>query len=232
MKQTDWRLKQRSCILSMLGAGGIFLLLQLAAAQDLSGVCAHERIAHNATELREGEVVYRDIRFNQTHRWFYKNENNVTVMNQPDQYRKVIINLEPCRGVVYLFVRKTRRCYPDPYSCIDSREASMCKWTHFMSQIDGSRDGSPTFFEVPLSSTKYFISVYAAENSAYTLTVLADIGAFPRPGANGRLTARQLTELQVQISWDAAGFIPTGVSDAKQYWVYSSMLLESDRAAL
>ena len=61
MKQTDWRLKQRSCILSMLGAGGleyckrclwwkvcsitigifaqmmkgIFLLLQLAAAQAL-----------------------------------------------------------------------------------------------------------------------------------------------------------------------------------------------------
>ena len=26
---------------------------------------------------------------------------------------------------------------------------------------------------------------------AYTLTVLSDIGAFPRPGANGRLTARQ-----------------------------------------
>ena len=71
---------------------------------------------------------------------------------------------------------------------------------------------------------------------AYTLTVLSDIGAFPRPGENGRLTARQgllwsqdskdviqdeeqrvnhpihrqLTEMQVQISWDAAGYFPTG----------------------
>ena len=34
---------------------------------------------------------------------------------------------------------------------------------------------------------------------AYTLTVLSDIGAFPRPGANGRLTARQgLSATRVQ----------------------------------
>eukprot|EP00435_Cladocopium_sp_Y103_P029084 s257_g7.t1 len=222
---------------SMKVLGGAVLLLHLAVAQDLSGVCTHESaetVSPIPLEIRDGEPVYRDIRFNQTHLWFYQNTNNVTVMNQPDQYRKLIINLEPCRGVVYLFVRKTRRCYPNPYSCIDvregyeKREASQCTWTHFMSEIDGSRDGSPTFFEVPLSSTKYFISVYAPENSAYTLTVLADIGAFPRPGANGRLTARQLSELQVQISWDASGFVPPGISDAKQYWVYSSMLLESD----
>lgn len=31
---------------------------------------------------------------------------------------------------------------------------------------------------------------FGAFTKAYTLTVLADIGAFPRPGANGRLTAR------------------------------------------
>merc|ERR1719449_56319 len=127
-------------------------------------------------------------------------------MNQPDNIRKLIINLEPCRGVVYLFVRKTRRCWPNPYSCIDitpgleRRDTAGCAWTHFKSEIDGSRDGTPTFFEVPLSSTKYFISVYATENSAYTLTVLADIGAFPRPGVNqGRITAQQLRELQVRL---------------------------------
>jgi hypothetical protein len=97
-----------------------------------------------------------------------------------------------------------------------------------MSDIDGSRDGTPTFFEVPLSSTKYFLSVYAPQRSAYTLTILADIGAFPRPGNNGKLTARQMKELQVQISWNTAHFFPTGISDVKQYWVYSSMLLETD----
>eukprot|EP00434_Breviolum_minutum_P008430 symbB.v1.2.007441.t1/scaffold445.1/size204899/4 len=227
--------------MSIKAFAGAVSLLHWAVAQDLSAACPHEDDINveKHQEIRDGVSVYRDIRFNNTDRWYYMNENNVTVMNQPDQYRKLIINLEPCRGVVYLFVRKTRRCYPNPYSCIDlvpgqeRREASGCQWrpdswTHFLSEIDGSRDGSPTFFEVPLSATKYFISVYAPENSAYTLTVLSDIGAFPRPGANGRLTARQLSELQVQISWDAAGYIPTGISETKQYWVYSSMLKESD----
>jgi hypothetical protein len=97
-----------------------------------------------------------------------------------------------------------------------------------MSEIDGSRDGTPTFFEVPLSSTKYFISVYARTNAAFTLTLLADIGAFPRPGGNGKIIARQLRELQVQISWNEASYEPVGISRTKQYWVYSSLLLEND----
>ncbi|CAE7210862.1 unnamed protein product [Symbiodinium natans] len=231
---TDWRRTgsygQRCACLFVLG------LSSLVRSQDVSSVCYHEDYANvhpQAPEIRDGETVYREIRYNMTHRWFYRNE-DVNVMNRPDQYRKVIVNLEPCRGVVYLFVRKTRRCYPDPYSCIDirpgfeRREAALCEWTHFVSEIDGSRDGSPTFFELPLSSTKHFISVYAPEDSAYTLTILADIGRYPRPGSNGRITARQLTEMQVQLSWDAAEFIPAGVAQAKQYWVYSSMLLESD----
>lgn len=202
---------------------------------DLADVCGHEQLDNvdSSVEIRDGETVYRDIRRNQTHRYFYSNF-NVTTMNQPDQYRKLIINLEPCKGIVYLFVRKTRRCWPNPYSCIDitpnreMRVPSACAWTHFMSEIDGSRDGTPTFFEVPLSSTKYFISVYAPESSAYTLTMLADVGAFPRPGGSGRITARQVRELQVQISWQEANYVPTGVSDTRQYWVYSSMLLEDD----
>lgn len=58
--------------------------------------------------------------------------------------------------------------------------------------------------------------------------MLADPGAFPRPGNNGKLTARQMKELQVQISWKEANFIPIGISDVKQYWVYSAMLLDND----
>jgi len=199
------------------------------------GVCDHEGYENvaNSVEIQDGETVYRDIMANQTHRYFHYN-NDVTTMNRPDQYRKLIINLEPCRGVVFLFVRKTRKCYPNPYSCIDitpgmeRRQPSRCTWVHFFSEIDGSRDGTPTFFEVPLTSTKYFIAVYATQRSAYTLTVLADIGAFPRPGEDGRITARQMKELQVQISWSHASFIPTGVTDVKQYWVYSALLLDSD----
>ncbi|CAE7210854.1 unnamed protein product [Symbiodinium natans] len=182
----------------------LLALTSLSAAQDaLGSVCAHEfydNVDRTGRQIREGETIYRDIRYNMTHRYIYQNQDVVT-MNQPDQYRKVIINLEPCRGVVYLFVRKTRRCWPNPYSCIDlrpgfeRREASNCEWTHFMSEIDGSRDGAPTYFEVPLSSTKFFISVYSpTEYSAYTLTILADIGRWPRPGAFGRLTARCLSQ--------------------------------------
>jgi len=216
----------------LLAAG--LVAMPMNRAEDLGDVCAHENAPGVAasTEIKDGDTVYSDIRRNQTHRYFHRNS-NVTCMNQPDLYRKLIINLEPCRGIVYLFVRKTRRCYPNPYSCImlgpnGYRVPEECEWTHFMSVIDGSRDGTPTFFEVPLSSTKYFISVFAVENSAYTLTLLADIGAFPRPGANGKITARQLRELQVQISWEEANYVPTGISDTKQYWIFSSMLLEND----
>jgi len=201
-------------------------------------VCEHEDInkypnVATQVEIKEGEVLYQEyIGADQTHRYFYSNY-NVTTMNQPDKYRKIIINLEPCDGVVYLFVRKTRRCWPNPYSCITlgangRRQPNECMWTHFMSEIDGSRDGTPTFFEVPLTSTKFFISIYAPQRASYTLTVLADIGAFPRPGGSGRITARQLRELQVQISWQTAHYYPVGISDTNQYWVYSAMLLDSD----
>jgi hypothetical protein len=198
--------------------------------------CDHERytsVVSTQMEIKDGETIYRDISSNHTHRYFYSNF-NVTTMNQPDTERKLIINLEPCKGIVYVFVPKSRRCWPNPYSCIDiwpgqqRRRAAECTWTHFMSDIDGARDGTPTFFEIPLSSTKYFLSVYAPQRSSYTLTVLADIGAFPRPGNNGKLVARQMKELQVQISWNVAHFFPTGISDVKQYWVYSAMLLETD----
>jgi len=208
------------------------------ASIRVEAVCDHHDYDNVAPDvvIRDGDTIYRDIRTNQTHRYEYSNY-NVTTMNQPDQYRKLIINLEPCRGIVYLFVRKTRMCWPNPYSCIalpdptdptkqSYRRPSECTWTHFMSEIDGSRDGTPTFFEVPLTSTQYFISVFATENSAYTLTLLADIGAFPRPGENGRISARQLRELQVQLSWEDAFYVPTGITRTKQYWVFSAMLLD------
>lgn len=72
-----------------------------------------------------------------------------------------------------------------------------CKWTHYMSVIDGTRDGAPTFFELYLTSTQYYITVFARETSSYTLQVLTDIGQWPRPGNEGRITALPLQELQV-----------------------------------
>jgi len=212
---------------------GLLVALPLPQAQDYADTCRHENYNNvgGSVELGDGETTYQKIVPNETHRYFHRNF-NVTTINTPDIYRKLLINLEPCRGIVYLFVRKTRRCYPNPYSCINiatgERNSDDCTWTHFMSEIDGSRDGTPTLFEVPLSSTMFYISVFAMTAAEYTLTVLADIGAFPRPGGDGIMTARQMRELEVELSWKQAFYFPEGVSETKQYWVYSSLLLEDD----
>jgi len=186
-----------------------------------------------AIPIAEGETVYRDIRRNESHRWFYSNY-NLSTMSLPNQYRKLIVSLEPCKGTVYLFVRKTRSCYPNPYSCIDIRpgrelkDVKACNRTHYVSELNGTRDGAPTFFEVPLTSTQWFMVIYATEEAAYTLTLLSDIGAFPRPGTSGRVRARQLTEQSIQLSWDEAWYRPEAISETLRYWVYTALLLPED----
>ncbi|CEL99209.1 unnamed protein product [Vitrella brassicaformis CCMP3155] len=191
-----------------------------APAVGKSTACPHEfyDTVSNITVISEGEVIRRDIVANHSHLYFYRNV-NVTTINQPDAYRKLIIHLEPCRGVVYLYVRKTRQCYPDPYSGT---------WTHFKSVTDGSRDGAPSFFEVPLVSTEYYFAVYARTMASYTFTVLADIGAFPRPGVQGRLNIKQLSELSVELQWTPASYVPVGISETEDYSVYSALLLDTD----
>lgn len=159
------------------------LFAQASSWLNLNDPCWHERDPNfgDVNVLMDGQYVHvENIQRNQTHRYFFETK-NTTLIHQRDSYRKLILNLEPCRGAVYLFVRKTRPCYPNPYSCIvtggnlgggilggelgQGAEYLMadadCRWTHFMSVIDGTRDGAPTFFELPLTSTKYYISVYA-----------------------------------------------------------------------
>merc|ERR1719343_142579 len=181
---------------------------------------------------------------------------NVTAMDLPDRHRKLIVSLQPCEGVVYVLVRKTRRCWPDPASCCRPIEGAMmqgmpitspssppcspsrytidCNWTHFHSVIDGTKDSAPSFFEVPLSSAKYYISVFAPRDinekhgvlrPKFHLMALADVGAYPRPGMQGRIGAKQLDEMSMELSWDQANFMPFGVSGLKNYYLYSSLLL-------
>jgi len=159
---------------------------------------------------------------------------DLQILNSKDQYRKLIISLEACRGIVYLFVRKTRRCYPDPYSCIslepgkEFRRPENCKWTHMKSVIDGSRDGTPTFFEIEFTTTRYYFSVFSADNSQYTLTVLSEIGDFPRPGKLGRVYGDQQGELKVSLGWYEADYNPMSAK-TKMYIVYSAPLLDTDK---
>lgn len=223
-----------------------FTLLGSARAQttvdEYAEPCQHERYptVREAVQIVDGLPTNKtDIRSNQTHRYFYENR-DIPTLNQPDINRKLIISLEACRGIVYIFVRKTRRCYPDPYSCIsltpgrEHRRPQDCKWTHMMSTIDGSRDGTPTFFEIPFTTTKYYISVFSADNSQYTLTVLADIGGFPRPGKLGRVFGNQEGELKVSLGWHEAMYIPnkliygTVAPGTLMYIVYAAPLLDTD----
>lgn len=232
-----------------------------------SGRCTHEedgielpdlapgQAVANHTVLVDGRPEASDITLNMTKLYYYENL-NVTTMNQPERYRKLIISLEPCEGVLYLFVRKTRRCWPNPHSCCQPLPGSFgsssappcnasthkvqCDWTHFHSVVDGTRDGAPSFFEVPHSSTKYFLSVFAprevnldsgVSRPKFRLTVLADVGAFPRPGLQGRLRTvlSEEGDRTLEVSWDAATFIPMGISSLRNYHLYSSLLLASDQ---
>jgi hypothetical protein len=214
----------------------------IGSADELAALCKHDYYENvrQSQNLSDGSSVYYDIDRNVTHQYHYENRNvTVSPYEAATAVRTLIINLEPCKGVVYLFVRKTRRCHPDPYSCIigqglESRSAQ-CAWTHFMSEIDGSRDGAPTVFEVPMSCTNWYISVFATEKSAYTLTVLGDTktispGAHPHPGNQGRIAASQTRELQVDLQWDEATYSPAGSvgGQTKYYVIYSSLLLEKD----
>mmetsp|Transcript_1086 Transcript_1086/g.2494 ORF Transcript_1086/g.2494 Transcript_1086/m.2494 type:complete len:346 (-) Transcript_1086:126-1163(-) len=178
-------------------------------------------------EIKDGQTIYRQIGADETQLYDYSNT-NITAIALPRDKRKVIFHLEPCYGVVYLFVKKSRLCHPNPYSCVADRDNANCESTHYVTELVGTHDGAPTFFEIPLSTTKYFISVYAREDSLYTLTVLADVGAYPRPGNTGVITSRQLTSQQLQVSWGAASFQPVGISSLEQYWLYVTMLLDGE----
>lgn len=223
-------------------------LLRRCGAQDvvddLAQVCRHERYetVEMKGEIREGRISNQsDIRSNQTHMYWYENR-DIPTLNQANINRRLIISLEACRGVVYIFARKARRCYPDPYSCIsltpgkEFRRPQDCTWTHMMSTIDGSRDGTPTFFEIPFTTTRYYFSVFSADNSQYTLTVLSDISSFPRPGKMGRVYGDQQGELKVSLGWHTATYDPTtsisgGASGTMNYIVYAAPLLDTDKRA-
>lgn len=223
------------------------------------GFCNHEgdgvepdaASGQNHTILQDGRPVFHEIPLNMTRHYYYENF-NVTTMGLPNRYRKLILSLEPCEGVVYLFVRKTRRCWPDPRSCCRALQSSetprappcnpaahkvKCSWTHFHSVLDGSRDGAPTFFEVPLGSTKYYISVFAPQDTnlkhgvtrpQYRLMALTDVGAYPRPGLMGRIKSKQVGDMAVELTWEQATFVPMGVSALKRYHVYSSLMLAKE----
>jgi len=219
-----------------------------------SDPCFHQReeeyVTQDVTYLTDGATNFREIEFNHTHLYeFAIDTTNTTLLNQKDSDRKVIFNLEPCKGTVYLFVRKTRPCFPDPCSCLDGTcfpelqgpedigkvpKPSDCLWTHFVSKLDGTRDGASTFFELPLTSTRYYLSVYGKTRGKYTLIAMTDVAAYPRPGGRGMVEAHQTNlPLEVTLSWRPSFFRPATIDGREigtisKYLVYSAMLLDRD----
>jgi len=213
-------------------------------------------VSGNHTVLQDGAAVTHSLGLNRTRLYYYENY-NATTMNLPEGHRKLIISLETCEGIVYLFVRRTRRCWPNPYACCNPLPGSPgegdgpttppcdtaayeinCPWTHFHSVIDGTRDAAPSFFELPLTSTKYYISVFAPRqanldqgvvHTRYRLLALADTGAYPRPGMQGQIRSKQVDKRSIELSWEQANFVPMGVSDIRRYHVFSSLLLPHEK---
>jgi len=218
---------------SLLGASSQLPGVRAAATtSSYSEACdAQYENVETPVELTSGETIVREIEANATQRWTYSTY-NLTTMSRNDTDRKLLISLEPCYGSVFLFVRKNIGCHPDPYSCIDletgKRDASACRRTHFMSVIDGSRDGAPTFFQISLSSTRYFISVYATTNSRYSLTVLDDVGAWPRRGDDGIVNADATQDYKVMLNWAVPTYFPEGVAETSVFYIYAVRLTESD----
>mmetsp|Transcript_30331 Transcript_30331/g.80033 ORF Transcript_30331/g.80033 Transcript_30331/m.80033 type:complete len:229 (+) Transcript_30331:2074-2760(+) len=97
-----------------------------------------------------------------------------------------------------------------------------------MSVIDGSRDGAPTFFQISLSATKYYISVFAATDARYTLTMLDEVGAWPRRGNDGIVSAQVVETSKVMLQWHVADYFPLGVADTVRYYVYAVRLVPDD----
>jgi len=258
-------MKVLSRLLSIWGWGGVlegalFAFLLIGSITDVYGQvsineknpCIHESYQQvgKPNPIYDGESIYREFTdYNQTHLYeFTIDTKNTTLLNQQDENRKIIFNLEPCKGVVYLFIRKTRPCFPDPYSCLNTLPLSAqeagptklaqpgdCLWTHFVSRIDNTRDGAATMFELPLTSTRYYISIYAPDIARYTFLAMTDVGAFPRPGGHGQVHAYQTKiPLEVDLSWRPATFNPAlidgrPIGTILKYHVYSAMLLDQDK---
>eukprot|EP00929_Paragymnodinium_shiwhaense_P075000 TRINITY_DN38355_c0_g1_i1.p1 TRINITY_DN38355_c0_g1~~TRINITY_DN38355_c0_g1_i1.p1 ORF type:complete len:360 (-),score=50.20 TRINITY_DN38355_c0_g1_i1:294-1373(-) len=192
--------------------------------------------SENHTLLKDGASITESIGLNMSRLYYYENL-NVSTMNQPDRFRKLLISLEPCEGIVYLLVRKTRRCWPNAHSCCKPLPGATLQGMPLTEPSPPPCSRGVHSVKAPLTSAKYFITIYAPSEvnqqlgiltPKYRLTVLADIGAYPRPGRQGQVTAKQLDESSVELQWDQANFIPAGVSGLKNYHVYSSLLLPGE----
>lgn len=175
----------------------------------MSTACPHQYYSNtgNYVNLTSSMFAENEIPSNTSHLFFYQNYNFL------NSEKNIIFRLEPCRGVVYLYIRRTRPCWPDPWT--DT-------WYQFKSVTDGSADGTATLFEVPAESSQWFITVYAKTSARYALTIVPKSVDYPRI-ADGMIEAVQLAKDTVEISWQQA-YAETPITN---YIIYSSIYFDS-----
>jgi hypothetical protein len=175
---------------------------------DMSSTCPHQYFptAGAWVNLTASGQILTQIANNNTHNYYFENYKYF------DSSRKIIVRLDPCQGVVYLFIRKTRPCWPNPWSE---------EWTHYKSITDGSEDGAATMFELPSETTQWYITVYAKTSSQYSLTILRDADDYPRL-TDEAIIASQIDHNTVEIRWT-----PSTSPSATKYIIYSSMYFET-----
>ena len=190
--------------------------------------CAHETsnldtsLTHPLS-LVDGEYLTHSIAANKQHLVHFNWPVNLTYLSESTDTRRVIFHLEPCEGSPLLLVRKTRPCHPDVFGCCSGPPpcaTAACPWTHFTSELSGTADGAQTFMELGLGSTDYYMSIYSKIPGNYKLLALSDVGAFPRPGRNGKIEGLVNAKSELEISWYSAVFDPKNVTKVAKYKLY------------
>jgi len=187
---------------------------------DLRVTCPHHYYAQvsSPVNITAQPYIYKEIIANHSDLYYF--EDSKLIANVA---RKILIKLEPCSGIVYVLVRRTYPCWPNPYRC-ESKKTPSCEWAHYQSDMSPSRTGNQTLIEVPLSSTRWYITVFAQSDATYSLSIINNPSAYPRVGSDGVLRWAQILEDTITLSWS-----PASVSTQYQitrYIIYNSISLD------
>jgi hypothetical protein len=177
--------------------------------EDMHTSCPHQfgsniRKYENITSTKKASY---NIELNSTHLFYFENYGYI------DSEEKIIFRLETCSGNATFFVRRTRPCWPDPFSG---------EWA----QYRADSDDSVKMLEVDAESTKWFISVFGVSYSQYSLLVVPEASTYPRQRQRSIL-AKQISRDSAQITW-----IPSIAGSNRtitKYAVFSSALLSRKR---
>jgi hypothetical protein len=178
---------------------------------DMSHVCPHQYYPNAASwrNITIHSLTQRDIPENHTHNFLLETRGNL------NSSRNLMFKLEPCHGVIFLYIRKLRPCWPNPWTD---------EWVHAKSVTDGSNDGGTTLLYLPSEVTRWFITVFGKSSGSYSLTaVLSDPFVFPVL-RDESIYAEQINSDTIELRWISAA---SEQAARFSYTVYASMYFET-----